>query len=133
MFNLSITACSFFLQKSNSKAGENIFDLNHPISYPTEKGEENVISVPELFEHFFRQYQAMKKDDDKQRSFHCDVSSIKELDTPDYKATYVRILSGIYGSSSEILDGESQEIKYTKTASDIETRPFFCLCCYPQR
>lgn len=132
MFNLSITACSFFLQKSNSKAGENIFDLNHPISYPTENGEENVISVPELFEHFFRQYQAMKKDDDKQRSFHCDVSSIKELDTPDFKATYVRILSGIYGSSSEILDGESQEIKYTKTASDIETRPFFVFVVIPK-
>ena len=132
MFNLSITACSFFLHKSNSKAGENIFDLNYPISYPTENGEEGVISVPELFEHFFRQYQVMKKDDDKQRSFHCDVSSIKEFDTPDFKVKYVRILSGIYGSSSEILDGESQEIKYTKTASDIETRPFFVFVVIPK-
>ncbi len=132
MFNLSITACSFFLQKSNSKAGENIYDLNHPIVFPTENGGEEKVSVLELFDLFFQQYQEMKKDEDRQKSFHCDISSIKDFETNEYRVKYVRVLSGIYGSSSEILDGESQRIKFRKTASDIETRPFFVFVVIPK-
>lgn len=132
MFNLSITACSFFLQKSNSKAGENIFDLNHPVVFPTENGGEEKISVLEIFDQFFHQYQEMKKDEDRQKSFHCDLSSIKVFETNEYKVKYVRVLSGIYGSSSEILDGESQKVKIRKRASDIETRPFFVFVVIPK-
>ena len=51
---ISITACSFFLQKSNSKAGENIFDLNHPISYPTENSFVIIKRIMALFNHLQR-------------------------------------------------------------------------------
>ena len=131
MLNLSITACSFFLQKSNSKAGRNIIDLNRPITIQTENGEEKK-TVLELFHLFFTQYQEMQKDEEKQKSFHCDIESIKEFETDDYCAKYVRVLSGLYGSSSEILDGESQEIIFKKEASDIETRPFFVFVIIPK-
>ena len=132
MFSLSITACSFFLQKSNSKAGENVFDLNHPISIQTMTGDEEKISVLEMFNLFFQQYQEMKKDEDRQKSFHCDVTSIKEFETNEFRVKYVRVFSGIYGSASEILDAESQKVKFRKTASDIETRPFYVFVVIPK-
>ena len=74
----------------------------------------------------------MKKDEDRQKSFHCDVSSIKDFETNEYRVKYVRVLSGIYGSSSEILDGKSQILKYRKSASDVETRPFFVFVVIPK-
>lgn len=45
---------------------------------------------------------------------------------------YTRIYSGIYGSSSEIIDGSTQKIKYKKRSSDIDTRPFYLIVIFPK-
>lgn len=45
---------------------------------------------------------------------------------------YVKIYSGIYGSFSDIIDGDTQEIKYQKTSSDIDTRPFYLMIVFPK-
>ncbi|CBL41272.1 hypothetical protein CK3_15960 [butyrate-producing bacterium SS3/4] len=45
---------------------------------------------------------------------------------------YTRIYSGVYGSSSDIIDGSTQKVKYKKKSSDIDTRPFYLMVVFPK-
>lgn len=45
---------------------------------------------------------------------------------------YTRIYSGVYGSSSDIIDGNTQKVKYKKKSSDIDTRPFYLMVVFPK-
>lgn len=40
MFNLSLTACSFHLRKTNSRGNTKIFNLNMPLTLQKEDGTE---------------------------------------------------------------------------------------------
>lgn len=44
----------------------------------------------------------------------------------------VKIYSGIYGSSSEIIDGDTEKVRYKKKSSDIDTRPFYLMVILPK-
>ena len=44
----------------------------------------------------------------------------------------VKIFSGIYGSSSEIVDGNTETVQYNKKPSDIDIRPFCLMVIFPK-
>lgn len=44
----------------------------------------------------------------------------------------VKIYSGIYGNSSDIIDGNTQKVKYNKKSSDIDIRPFYLMIIFPK-
>ena len=54
MFNLSLTACSFHLRKTNSRGNTKIFNLNMPLTLQ-KKMEQNVtFRIYEIFVQFLR-------------------------------------------------------------------------------
>lgn len=133
MFNLSLTACSFHLRKTNSKGNTKIFNLNTPFVICTKEGETyHFDSLAELFALFFQKYETLFKDDMKQQSFRCEYNAENYAETDDFRMYYAKIYSGIYGSSSDIIDGNTQKIRYKKKSSDIDTRPFYLMIIIPK-
>lgn len=133
MFNLSLTACSFHLRKTNSKGNAKIFDLNKPLTLQKNDGEEATFrDLSEIFIQFFERHESLIKDDIKQQSFRCDYNTGNYLETDDFRMFYTRIYSGVYGSSSDIIDGSTQKVKYKKKSSDIDTRPFYLMVIFPK-
>lgn len=133
MFNLSITACSFHLRKKQSKGNEKIYNLNSPISLEDNEGDVcGIADLSEVFIQFFDEYSILMKNDRRQQSFRCEFEHSNYLETPDFKMIYTKIYSGTYGSSSEIIDGNCQTIKYRKSASDIDVKPFYLMVVFPK-
>lgn len=133
MFNLSLTACSFHLRKTNSKGNTKIYSLNAPLEIVKKEGQLYSFSdMSELFALFFEKYETQIKDDTKQQSFRCEYSKDNYSETDDFRMYYVKIYSGIYGSSSDIVDGNTQQVKFKKQASDIDTRPFYLMMVFPK-
>lgn len=130
MFNLSLTACSFHLRRTNSKGNAQVFDLNAPLSIGD--GLYEFDNSFELFSLFFEEYRSLYKDDVKQQSFRCEYSNDNVIETQDFYMRYVKIYSGVYGSSSDIVDGATQKILYKKQSSDIDTRPFYLMIVLPK-
>lgn len=74
----------------------------------------------------------LQKDDVKQQSFRCEYNRENYRETADFRMFYAKIYSGVYGSSSDIVDGSNQKIKYKKKSSDIDTRPFYFMVIFPK-
>lgn len=133
MFNLSLTACSFHFKKTNSRGNTSIYCLNKPLNVCDDEDKEyHFAELTELFVLFFEKYKTLVKDDAKQQSFRCEYCPENCIDTPDFKMLYVKIYSGIYGSSSDIIDGKTQKLKFKKESSDIDTRPFYLMIVFPK-
>lgn len=133
MFNLSLTACSFHLRKTNSRGNTKIFNLNMPLTLQKEDGTECYFQdLSEIFVQFFKTHESLVKDDNKQQSFRCEYNEDNILETDDFRMFYTRIYSGVYGSSSDIIDGNTQKVKYKKKSSDIDTRPFYLMVVFPK-
>lgn len=133
MFNLSLTACSFHLRKTNSRGNTKIFNLNMPLTLQKEDGTECYFQdLSEIFVQFFKTHESLVKDDNKQQSFRCEYNEDNILENDDFRMFYTRIYSGVYGSSSDIIDGSTQKVKYKKKSSDIDTRPFYLMVVFPK-
>ena len=133
MFNLSLTACSFHLRKTNSRGNTKIFNLNMPLTLQKEDGTECYFQdLSEIFVQFFKTHESLVKDDNKQQSFRCEYNEDNILENDDFRMFYTRIYSGVYGSSSDIIDGNTQKVKYKKKSSDIDTRPFYLMVVFPK-
>ena len=91
MFNLSLTACSFHLRKTNSRGNTKIFNLNMPLAMQKEDGTEcNFQDLSEIFVQFFKTYESLVKDDNKQQSFRCEYNE-DIIETDDFRMFYTRI------------------------------------------
>lgn len=133
MFNLSLTACSFHLRRTNSKRNTKIFNLNEPLTLRKDyRTEETLQDLSEIFIKFFEKHKILVKDYAKQQSFRCEYDKGNYLETADFRMIYAKIYSGIYGSSSDIIDGSTERIKYKKISSDIDTRPFYLMVVFPK-
>lgn len=133
MFNLSLTACSFYLKEMHSKGNGKVYNLNAALELKDDKGGcRHFSNAEELFISFFHCYGAMVKDDRREQSFKCEYVASSNKDTSDFKMLCLKIDSGIYGSSSDIVDGETQKVKYNKKASDIEIRPLYLMIILPK-
>lgn len=60
MFNLSLTACSFHLRKTNSRGNTKIFNLNMPLTLQKEDGTECYFQdLSEIFVQFFKTHESL--------------------------------------------------------------------------
>ncbi|MBN1051729.1 hypothetical protein DV092_06605 [Clostridium botulinum] len=131
--NLSFTACSFYFKKPNTKGIKDIYNLNDMIECQISEERCISISTKELLINFFKN--CSKKFDEKeeyQKTFYCEYNDndIKEFD--NYICIYSIIHSGNYGSSSEIRDRETRDLKYTKTPNEADERPFYIYIVIPK-
>lgn len=133
MYNLSLTACSFHLKIKNSKSIDKIFAINKEIRLVREELEPIYFrNAKELFELFFQAHGEMIEDDSKKMTFSCDNDCYEVIDLPNFAILRIKINSGIYGSSSDIIDGTTKKKKWSKTVTDIELRPFFLYVVLPK-
>lgn len=133
MVNLSLTACSFHLKKMNSKGSLHIYNLNRSLSVEDINGNCLELSdCSKLFFSFFDNYKQIVSYDEKQQSFMCEFDKNNYIEAKDFIMYYVKINSGNYGSSSDIIDGKTKNLKYKKEASDIDVRPFYLMIVFPK-
>lgn len=132
MFNLSLTACSFYFKKTYSRKLNKIFLLNSEIAGVHNEQEYSMVDAKELFEMFFRAHENMEKDDVKKQTFSCKYKELFSHDTAGFRMIYAKIQSGIYGTSSEIYDADAKRIKLKKSATDIDVRPFYLFVVLPK-
>lgn len=74
----------------------------------------------------------MIDDEAKKMTFSCDMDAFLVLESAEYSIMRMKINSGVYGSSSEIIDGKTKKRKLKKEASDIELRPFYLYVVFPR-
>ena len=129
MANLSLTACSFILKKRHSRG--NYLYLNDAILKEDDDGDVGY-SLDRIFESFFNNHSQAIDDEISKRTFHCQFDSSFCGETTDYKYLYCIVKSGIYGSSSEILDKESRVVLHRKTAIQTEEKPFYLYIVIPK-
>ncbi len=133
MASISITACSFYLRKKHSKTTKDVYNLNEPFSIKDENGNiRNYANCDVLFKDFFKAYMTMSIDETKKQSFQCIYDETGILETDDYKVYYTKICSGDYGSTSEIINSNTKEVKYKKNADDIDVKPFYVFVVLPK-
>lgn len=133
MANLSITACSFYLRKKNSRTTRDVYNLNDSFTITTEDGEVKSYSdYSIIFKDFFESHTMMQIDEVKQQSFQCEFEENPIIDNEEYKVYCAKINSGDYGSSSEIINSNTKEIKYKKSVDDIDVKPFFIFLVIPK-
>lgn len=74
MNNLSITACSFYIKKQNSKGVNKIYNLNSKIEY-----SDNILSttVKDMFISFSNNCSVSKKIILSKKLFHVNIYQIK--------------------------------------------------------
>lgn len=132
MFNLSLTACSFYFKKSNSRKLDKIFSLNSAVTGIHNDKEFALSGAQELFESFFRAHENMATDDIRKQTFSCRYKDTFTCETAAFKMLYTKIQSGIYGTSSEIYDADTRKVKLKKSARDIDVRPFYLFVVLPK-
>lgn len=132
MFNLSLTACSFYFKKSNSRKLDKIFSLNSAVTGIHNDKEFALSGAQELFESFFRAHENMATDDIRKQTFSCRYEDTFTCETAAFKMLYTKIQSGIYGTSSEIYDADTRKVKLKKSARDIDVRPFYLFVVLPK-
>lgn len=133
MYNLSLTACSFHLKKAYSKGNTRIINLNAPFDVELEDNRKyHFEDLSELLILFFENHKTLIKDDNKQQSFRCEYDKKNYRETDQFRMYCVKIYSGIYGSSSDIIDGNTEKVRYKKKSSDIDTRPFYLMIIFPK-
>lgn len=134
MFNLSLTACSFHLRKNNSHSLDSVYPLNDSFDLKLKDGSVvHYERITELFELFFEEYAKMYTDSKRKQVFQCTFDRNRNYyDTGSCIMFYVRIHSGIYGSSSEIFSGDTGESLLVKKPNDIELRPFYLFFFIPK-
>ena len=132
MFNLSLTACSFIIKETNSRNVDKIFPLNSIIRGSHEKEEYCFNDAIELFANFFDSYAEIVTDFGKQKTFSCECDPSFRDETKGFRLLYAKVFSGIYGSSSEIIDANTKKVKFSKSSTDIDTRPFYVFVIVPK-
>lgn len=132
MFNLSLTACSFIIKKNNTRNVDKIFSLNSSIRGFHEEEEFCFNDAIELFADFFGSYAEIVTDVGKQQTFSCECDLSFRDETEGFRLLYAKVFSGIYGSSSDIIDANTKKVKFSKSSTDIDTRPFYVFVIVPK-
>lgn len=133
MASISITACSFYLRKKNSRTTNDVYNLNESFTIEAEDGKVKTYSdYSIIFKDFFESHTMIQIDEVKQQSFQCEYDQNPIVDNEECKVYCAKIYSGDYGSSSEIINSNTKEIKYKKSADDIDVKPFFIFLVIPK-
>lgn len=131
--SLSITACSFYLRKKNSRTTRDVYNLNDSFSITMEDGKVKTYSdYSMIFRDFFESHAMMQIDSAKQQSFQCEYEQNPIINNEEYKVYCAKVYSGDYGSSSEIINSATKESRYKKEVDDIDVKPFFVFLIIPK-
>ena len=130
--NLSLTACSFNLKKANSRGTNFIHNLNEKIDILEDEEIVQKITTIDTFKIFFEAFSESINDDNKMRTFNIFFDERFQGETEEYYFLYAILKSGVYGSSSDITDVETKEIKYRKNPNEAEVRPFYLFVVIPK-
>lgn len=132
MLNLSITACSFHLKKLKSLGNKNIYELNKPIRlFENSADEKQFNNSFELFKPFFDKYSGISIDEETNKMFRCSYNNEK-IESEQFIIFPVLIESGIYGSSSEIINIKTQKITHKKSMDEVDCRKFYLFIVIPK-
>jgi len=131
MLNLSITACSFSLKKSNTIGNKSVFYLNKPIKMRV-SGEQIIYNNSfEFFSNFFKANNTIIDDEENKRAFKCTYNNEK-YETDDFIIYPVLINSGTYGSTSDIINIKTKNIQYKKKNTDVDFKQFYFFIVFPK-
>lgn len=125
--SLSLTACSFHLRPLYST--NEYYDLNKNITCG--KNKEHTKDVFSLIKEFFKVFSSVIDDKSSKTTFRCEEIS-EVVDKERYRYVYLKIKSGDYGSSSDIVNKDSDEVAYKKDANQTEERPFILYIVVPK-
>lgn len=130
-FNLSFTACSFHLKKSYTHQSR-AFDLNN--AFPITRAEQTrSIDIFNLFSMFVEAHSAADVDPIRKRMYSCSHDPHWEGETPYFRYWYMKIVSGEYGSSSDLVNVTTGENTYSRGANEAEMKPFIVFIVIPKR
>lgn len=132
MFNLSLTACSFCIKKAKTRHRDTFFALNSNIHGHHDNESFAFNDALELFADFFNSYRGLRTDIVRQQTFSCEYDPSFQDEVDGFRLLYAKVNSGIYGSSSDIVDPSTKEVKFKKSATDIDTRPFYVFVIVPR-
>jgi hypothetical protein len=133
MFGLSLTACSFYFQKLNSRKQNHIQYLNAPVLIEsTKKSPSRKSSVQTLFTEYFNNHSKTVADDNIKRTFRCIFEDKFVGQTDNFVYIYTLIRSGAYGDSSEITDVATNIVKYKKAPNEADERLFYLCIVIPR-
>ncbi len=132
MFNLSLTACSFLLKKTNSRNLDGVFSLNSNFTGSQDDIDFYFDDALDLFYSFFNSYKEIVTDAGKQQTFSCECDYSFRDETSGFRLLYAKVFSGNYGSSSDIIDADSKKVKFRKSSTDIDTRPCYVFVIIPK-
>ena len=130
MHNLSLTVCSFLLKKKHTSS--EYYFLNKPIIVDSDEDETVEYDLEEMFKDFFKLYADSVDDTDRQKSFHCEFKKSYQGETDQYKYLYCVVHSGAYGSSSEVTDKVTGNIKYKIAPDEPVEKPFYFYIVIPK-
>lgn len=128
--NLSITACSFYIKKSNGRTIEDVYFLNDKICLDDTKGSK--IDIEKMFCRFAKQYNKTVKDDKNQKTFSCQYIGKKCFSNDKYRCLTFKITSGHYGNTGKIKDIDTTEIKYQYKSNESVTKDFYMFVVIPK-
>lgn len=132
MLNLSITACSFYLREAYSIGTQRIYALNKPIKIKkSKKGPVQFENAFCLFEKFLKAYTNITDDAENQKAFKCTYKN-EIVETEEFIMFPVLINSGMYGSTSDIINIKTKEVKYSKKVTDVDFKQFYFMIVFPK-
>lgn len=132
MYNLSLTTCSFYIKKSNSKTINGVYFLNDEI-ITTDNDEYNInTTVEEMFLSFSTNYVSSIKDEKIKKTFSCEYIEKKSFFTDDYKCLTFKITSGYYGNAGNINNVETKKHMYTISPDDAVERDYYMFVVIPK-
>ena len=132
MDNLSITTCSFYLRKQNTRNAKGICSLNKDIEYID--NDDNIVktTVKSIFQSFSTAHEVSEKDDVNQKTFSCRYLVGRDISTDSFQCFSFEIQSGYYGSASTIVDADTREEKYIMTPNDVAEKIFYMFVVIPK-
>lgn len=132
MNNLSITACSFYIKKHNSKGLNGIYSLNNEIEYLDNNNNILTTTIKDMLISFSNNHSISSKDDIKQKTFSCQYLTDQDIITDTFECFSFEIQSGYYGSASTIVDVDTREKKYIMTPKDVAEKRFYMFAVIPK-
>lgn len=129
--NLSMTACSFYFKKRNSRLQDEVYPLNKAFTSQVDKKTSTYKNAIELLLNFFDKHSEFEDDEEDERLFGCNKKpQIGETDR--FRYLLGSIESGTYGFASELVDKSSKKKINKITPNQAPVKKFYVFFMIPK-
>ena len=125
MISSGLMICSFFLRK---RFGTDLYCLND--KYKTDVC--NFDNVIDMLMDFCLKHATISDDIVNSKVFAIEEGSAKKAETNTYRTISFVIRSGAYGVESDIVDVQTEQVKYKRKSIDADIKRFACLVLVPK-